>query len=113
MGGPCFPRDTKALGLFIDKMNINSSMTSSTHESNEFHAIHQAKELLSQNKDIYVIEDICYKANSVVPIIEESAKLKIAEYIAKNGKKVIIKDVHHMILEVKKEYGNLFSYEEK
>ena len=40
-------------------------------------------------------------------------KLKIAEYLAKNGKKVIIKDVSHMILEVKKEFGNLFSYEEK
>ena len=112
-GGPCFPRDTKALGLFINSLDIDNSITESIHISNEFHAIHQARELLKENKESYLIEDICYKANSTVPIIEESAKLKIAKYLAKNNKEVIIKDVPHMILEVKKEYGNLFKYEEK
>ena len=52
-----------------------------------------------------------YKEGSKIPIIEESAKLKIAEYLANKNKKVIIKDINDIIIEVKKEYGNLFSYE--
>ena len=40
-----------------------------------------------------------------MPVIE------IAEYLANKNKKVIIKDIDDIIIEVKKEYGNLFSYE--
>jgi hypothetical protein len=48
-----------------------------------------------------------------IPIIEESAKLKIAEILAKDyGRRVIIKDVAALISEVKKEYGNIFEYSE-
>lgn len=45
-----------------------------------------------------------------IPIIEESAKLKIAKNLAVSGKKVIICDTDEIITEVKKEYGNLFTY---
>ena len=51
-----------------------------------------------------------YKENSKIPIIEESAKLKIAANIARMGKKVIINDEVQLIDECKKEYGNLFCY---
>ena len=53
---------------------------------------------------------IGYKENSKIPIIEESAKLKIAYNLVKAGKKVIIKDEIQLINEVKKEHGNLFYY---
>ena len=71
------------------------------------------QKLLQENRDEYVIENICYKEDSKIPIIEESAKLKIAKNLVKAGKKVIIKDESHMIDEVIKEYGNLFEYELK
>ena len=57
------------------------------------------------------MKDICYKPNSKVPIIEESAKLKIAKGLAKAGKRVLIKDDKHLIDLVKMEYGDLFEYE--
>ena len=69
------------------------------------------EQLLKQNKDSYVFTNVCYKEGSKIPIIEESAKLKIAEYLANKNKKVSIKDIDDIIIEVKKEYGNLFSYE--
>ena len=50
---------------------------------------------------------------NVIPIVEESAKLKIADYLVSKGAKVVIKDVPHMLDEVKKEYGNIFSYQSK
>ena len=70
-----------------------------------------ANQLLKQNKSEYIFENICYKETSKIPIIEESAKLKIAKNLVKLGKKVLIRDEIQLINEVKKEYGNLFRYE--
>ena len=36
-GGPCFPRDTKALKLLVDKVNINSDILTATTKYNEEH----------------------------------------------------------------------------
>jgi len=112
-GGPCFPRDTKALKRIIDSVDINSDLLDATTKYNEEHSLFQTKQLLKEEKIEYVIEDICYKEGSKIPIIEESAKLKIAKNLVKAGKKVIIKDEQHMIDEVIKEYGNLFEYKLK
>jgi len=112
-GGPCFPRDTKALKQVIDSVNINSDLLGATTTYNEEHSLFQTNQLLKEGKEEYVIEDICYKEGSKIPIIEESAKLKIAKNLVKAGKKVIIKDESHMIDEVIKEYGNLFEYQLK
>jgi UDPglucose 6-dehydrogenase len=110
-GGPCFPRDTKALKQIMDQNSIFSGLLQSTTESNEWHCEYQTKELLNRHQDTYVFENVCYKENSTIPMIEESAKLKIAKKLVKVGKNVIIKDVKDIIIEVKKEYGNLFNYE--
>jgi UDPglucose 6-dehydrogenase len=110
-GGPCFPRDTKALKQLMDQNEINSSLLVSTTKYNEEHIIFQSNQLLKENKDIYVFENVCYKENSSIPLIEESAKLKIAKYIRLKGYRVIIKDNNDIINEVKKEFGILFEYE--
>ena len=112
-GGPCFPRDTKALKQIVDSVNLNSDLLAGTTKYNEEHSLFQTNQMLEKNKKEYIIEDICYKEGSIIPIIEESAKLKIAKNLIKAGKKVIIKDQSHMIDEVIKEYGNLFDYEIK
>jgi len=110
-GGPCFPRDTRALKQVMDQNNVFSGVLEATTASNEWHNIYQADQLLENNRDIYVFENVCYKENSKIPIIEESAKLKMAKHISKMGKKVIIRDMEEIIIEVKKEYGNTFCYE--
>ena len=112
-GGPCFPRDTRALKLLMDKYNIDSDLLKATTLYNEKHIDFQVKELLKLNKDEYTIENVCYKENTRVPLIEESAKLKIAKKLVENGKKVVISDYSDTINEVKKEFGNLFQFEIK
>ena len=112
-GGPCFPRDTKALKQIIDSVNINSDLLTATTKYNEEHSLFQTNQLLEEEKEEYIMEDICYKEGSKIPIIEESAKLKIAKNLVKAGKKVTIRDESHMIDEVIKEYGNMFEYELK
>ena len=128
-GGPCFPRDTKALKQLMNQNGIQSNLLQATTEYNEEHIIFQTDQLLSDNKPIsenmeklltcqvldnshFVFSNVCYKDNSKIPIIEESAKLKIATRLVKHyNKKVTIKDVEPIINEVKKEYGSLFEYE--
>ena len=48
--------------------------------------------LIAQKLDTYVIRNVCYKENCTVPIIEESANLKIAKGLVNRGKTVIIED---------------------
>jgi UDPglucose 6-dehydrogenase len=110
-GGPCFPRDTKAMKQILDNENINSELFSSVSKYNNIHTEFQVNKMLKDNLNEYIITNICYKYNSYVPIIEESAQIKKALLLVKNNKKVIIKDKKYMIDEVRKEYGNIFQYE--
>jgi len=129
-GGPCFPRDTRALKQLMDQHNVPSAILQATTEYNQYHNDQYAHHLatdLYQNPSIlsivgctthvkddeiyYKITDVCYKPNTHIPIIEESAKLKIAENLVKKYKKrVLIQDSPAIISEVKKEYGTLFEY---
>lgn len=110
-GGPCFPRDTKALALLLKQNDINNTLLLSTSEYNDEHIKFQAEQLLKQNLITYEFDNVCYKEDSDIPLIEESAKLKIAHYLYNKGKNIIIKDKEDTINEVKKEFGNKFSYE--
>lgn len=109
-GGPCFPRDTKALQLFVKQTGINHDLLKATTEYNDYHVMFQAHQLLKEKRDVYIFENVCFKEYSKVPIIEESAKLKIAKYLTELGQKVMIKDTRELIQEVKKEFGNIFMY---
>jgi UDPglucose 6-dehydrogenase len=131
-GGPCFPRDTKALKQLMDQHNVPSDILQSTTKYNEHHNLQFAENIMSTNKILkqntlqsisateqhdldkepyFKISHVCYKANSTIPIIEESAKLKIAEILVKKYKKqVLIEDTPAILQEVKKEYGSLFMY---
>lgn len=109
-GGPCFPRDTLALANVLKSSDINNEIILSVRNYNTIHNNLIAKSLLNENKEEYLFDGVCYKEGSKIPIIEESAKLKIAEFLIKKGKKIIVKDNEEIINEVKKEYGNKFNY---
>ena len=111
-GGPCFPRDTKALSQYINSEGINSVLIDATHQFNEYHSDLQFRQMKRKYSDFQItFTDVTYKNNCKVPIIEESPKLKIAEKMALSGKRVIIKDRPSIIQKVKMEYGNLFEYQ--
>tara|TARA_B100000315_G_C14199112_1_gene416842 strand:- start:46 stop:600 length:555 start_codon:yes stop_codon:yes gene_type:complete len=111
-GGPCFPRDTKALSQYINSVGINSVLIDATHQFNEYHSDLQFRQMKRKYSDFQItFTDVTYKNNCKVPIIEESPKLKIAEKMALSGKRVIIKDRPSIIQKVKMEYGNLFEYQ--
>lgn len=112
-GGPCFPRDSSALKQVLEKNNINNILSIATDVSNQEHCHFQAIQLMKTGDENFIFENVTYKDNCKVPIIEESAKLKIASLLVTNGKTVTIKDDKHILNEVYKQFGNKFNYVEK
>lgn len=111
-GGPCFPRDNRGLGRYAVTKNIQPILFESTDQVNALHAHYMAKKFIDQQLNEYVFEDISYKPNSPVKIIQESQKLAVAVIVAQSGKKVILRDNKDALSQVQEKYGNLFEYQE-
>ena len=79
-GGPCFPRDNRALCTFLRQVGASDHIPVATHETNERHAITMAQ-FYNEPENF---EDLNYKENCPVRCEEESHKIKTLEII-KNG----------------------------
>merc|ERR1712086_1098620 len=109
-GGPCFPRDNRALGGYAKSIGIDPNIPIATDEYNDYHTQIMIKNKLAEDKDEYTFSDVAYKPQCPVPIIEESQKLAVASGVAKAGKKVTIEDRDFIIACVRAEFGSLFEY---
>ncbi|HEV2916657.1 MAG TPA: nucleotide sugar dehydrogenase [Candidatus Babeliales bacterium] len=110
-GGPCFPRDNRALGSYAQLVGIEPLIPQATDTANKLHAHYMANRLLDDNQTVYTFQQVAYKDNCQVPIIEESQKLAVAATLARKGKNVLIVDTEPVIKEVQKSFGNLFEYQ--
>jgi nucleotide sugar dehydrogenase len=109
-GGPCFPRDNRALGNYATLVGIDPLLFRTTDQVNDLHAEFMTNQLIKQNLNEYVFEDVCYKPDCPVPIIENSQKLIIAKKLVEKNKKVKIKAKEKVLEKVKKEFGGIFDY---
>ena len=109
-GGPCFTRDNRALAQYCDTIDMESTIFSTTDYANEQHAQFMAKQFIEQGLEEYVFEDISYKSNCPVKIIENSQKLRVAELVAKEGKRVVVVEQPDVIQLVREKFGDLFTY---
>jgi nucleotide sugar dehydrogenase len=91
-GGPCFPRDNRALATYLREVGSYDYLPIASHESNERHAVEQAKHFTGSS-----MENVCYKDNCNVPVIEESHKIKTALILKSMGKKVQIVDTPEIL----------------
>ena len=91
-GGPCFPRDNRALALYAGDLGIEALISLASDASNKNH-----------------LEYITYKPEST--LLEESQQLQFAVGIARHGFNVTIKERQEVIQELKNIYGDLFKYE--
>ena len=109
-GGPCFPRDNRALGVFAKSQNCDLKISEATDEINKMHLGFQLNHYLKKYKpdeEIY-FDYISYKKGSL--IIEESQQLALAVALAKSGRKVKIADRKEVISEVARLYPGLFEF---
>jgi len=110
-GGPCFPRDNRALGKYMESMGIATCIPVATDDYNNFHAGFMAKQKADEGLEEYVFTDVAYKPNCAINMIEESQPLRVAEMLTKLGKKVKISDREGIITMVRREFGPMFEYE--
>jgi len=111
-GGPCFPRDNRALSIYAGDIGMPSDISIATDEINEKHLSFQISNFVSRNdpKIPVVLDTVTYKPGTT--IIEESQQLAFAVGIAREGYNITIRENPDTIRQVQALYGDLFVYEE-
>tara|TARA_R110002012_G_scaffold118211_1_gene266364 strand:+ start:6511 stop:7611 length:1101 start_codon:yes stop_codon:yes gene_type:complete len=112
-GGPCFPRDNRALAIYAKDIGIEALISLASDESNSKHLDYQIREYVEnndQNTEV-VFDYVTYKPEST--LLVESQQLAYAAGIAKEGFRVKIRERAEVIEQLKEKFGNLFEYEER
>lgn len=110
-GGPCFPRDNRALAIFANDIGRPAPISVATDEMNKMHLDFQVKQFQKNTpieQDI-LLETVTYKPQTV--ILEESQQLAFAVAIAESGYRVAIKETKAVVEQLNNKYGSLFKYE--
>lgn len=97
-GGPCFPRDNRALSTFLRERGMYDYIPIASHESNERHAMEQAIHYTGTT-----MTQMCYKDDCKVPIVEESHKVKTALILKSIGRRVEIQESQEIMKLLPKE----------
>ncbi|PSR04440.1 MAG: hypothetical protein BRD50_03645 [Bacteroidetes bacterium SW_11_45_7] len=107
-GGPCFPRDNKALGLYGDEQNYELLLSKATDEINRRHLEFQFQRCLEHYGEDEIIEFDYVTFKKGTPSLEESQQLALAVKLARAGRKVRIKEQPVIVEELEKQYPRLF-----
>ena len=106
-GGPCLPRDNKALYEYGKINNYDFNICKINDDNNSKHLFYQYEKLKQSTEPIEFIY-ITYKDTS--DILEKSQKLELAILLANNKNKVIIYERPYIIEILKDKYNDLFEY---
>ena len=112
-GGPCFPRDNRAIAIFADDIGIDALISKASDNSNAQHLDYQIEIFKKDHpmEEPVEFDYVTYKPSSV--ILEESQQLLFAKKLVDHGYKVIINERPCVIASVKEQYGNIFEYRSK
>jgi nucleotide sugar dehydrogenase len=110
-GGPCFPRDTRALVRYCGQQGISPTLCEATREYNAIHLQYQIAHFQNVNSiaEPVVFDSVAYKPG--VDILEESQQLQFAVALAETGYEIIIRDFKTVCDQVSDIYGDLFKYD--
>jgi UDP-glucose 6-dehydrogenase len=98
-GGPCFPRDNRALAKCGEEVGVDAVISKATDEMNEKHLQYQIEDFVKSNPDMsktVKIDFITYKKDSI--LIEESQQLKFTLKLKELGYKIKILDQRKEVL---------------
>jgi nucleotide sugar dehydrogenase len=110
-GGPCFPRDNRALHFFAMQHDYNLFQAQATDEANRSHLAFQVGQYLRAHREDEVIHvhGVTYKAGT--EMLEESQPLALARALAAAGRRVVIHESPAVATQLRAEFGELFEYE--
>ena len=96
-GGPCLPRDNRALGHYADRIGLKYSLPQVTDNFNESHADFIRDYCIAENKEdlAYFIDSIGYKVGC--DLVIESPRLRLVEDLLKEGHTVYVRDMEDVI----------------
>ena len=112
-GGPCFPRDNRALAIYASEKGVKATISEASDDFNALHIGYQIELFKKHNNvtDPVVFDYVTYKPESDMLI--ESQQLLFAEALAKAGYSVVIRERKNVIQSLRQKYSNLFSYVER
>jgi len=112
-GGPCFPRDNRALALYGEQQGYELLISKATDQVNQRHLDFQVEETLAQHPENEVIElhQVTYKPGTT--ILEESQQLALAVRLAEVGRRVRIIEHPVVVADLKSRFGDLFEYQDR
>lgn len=110
-GGPCLPRDNRALQRSAEQVGLNLPISEATDQANQLHRNFQRAsfEQSHSKEESIVFSGLTYKSDT--DIIEESQRLALAVDLAQYGYSVLLKDRVEVIDQIRVIYHDLFSYE--
>ncbi len=96
-GGPCLPRDNRALCYFADSIGFKHRIGETTDYVNKLHIDEVIKYIVEQNKDgkPFYFDSIVYKKGTM--LLEESQQLLLARKLVERGYKVIVHDIPEVL----------------
>jgi UDPglucose 6-dehydrogenase len=108
-GGPCWPRDNRALAVFMDAVGVPSLMPRTIDQINAEHAQYLLRKVLSETQtgEAVGLLGLSYKPGT--PVIERSFGVDLAGWLAAEGRSVIGWDPLAMT-EARKVLGGLIAY---
>ncbi len=91
-GGPCFPRDNRALGVAAEAVGAPWDLAAATDRMNDGLAerIADTVATVTAEGDTVAVLGLAYKDNT--PVVEESAGVKVAAALAARGRNVVVHD---------------------
>jgi len=112
-GGPCFPRDNRALAIFAGENGVDAKISKASDEFNRQHLKYQVELFMRENsiETPITFDYVTYKPQSTMLV--ESQQLLFAKELAERGYTVILREREAVIERVKEMYGELFKYEER
>ena len=112
-GGPCFPRDNRALAIFAGENGVDAKISKASDEFNNQHLRYQVELFKKENpiETPVTFDYVTYKPQSTMLV--ESQQLLFARALATEGYTVIIKERESVVDRVREMYGDLFRYEKR
>ncbi|MFT6246368.1 MAG: nucleotide sugar dehydrogenase [Crocinitomicaceae bacterium] len=110
-GGPCLPRDNRAMAEAAKQVDLEFPICQATDQANGFHRSFQGKAFEQNNtkEENIVFTGLAYKPDS--DIVEESQRLELALDLARKGYSVLLKDRVEVIDQIRVIHQDLFTYE--
>ncbi len=110
-GGPCFPRDNRALSYYCERQGVRNVIGESTDLVNGRHLKFLFSKLVEKKTNDnrpFLFKDVSYKPGTV--ILEESQPLKLALQLEKAGYKIYVQESDEMRVALEKLYPNVFQF---